>query len=139
MFTLPGLSLPLFPCLYVGPPPPTQPLQFSCAPAFPYTGALGISIEPQCRGMLMSNKAILCHICSQSHVSFHVYSLVGGPVPGSSMGRGVWPVDTIGPPMGLQTPLASSPFFNSSIRDSVLSPVVGWEHQPLRIRQTIDI
>ena len=35
---------------------------------------------------LMSNKAILCHICGQSHGSLHVYSLVGGPVPGSSRG-----------------------------------------------------
>ena len=27
--------------------------------------------------------AILCHICSQRHGSLHVYSLIGGPVPGS--------------------------------------------------------
>ena len=32
---------------------------------------------------LMSKKAILCHICSQSHGSLHVCSLVGGPVPGT--------------------------------------------------------
>jgi hypothetical protein len=30
--------------------------------------------------LLMSNKAILWHICSQSPVSLHMYSLVGGPV-----------------------------------------------------------
>jgi hypothetical protein len=28
----------------------------------------------------MSNKAVLCHICSQSHGSLHVYSLAGSPV-----------------------------------------------------------
>jgi hypothetical protein len=38
---------------------------------------------------LMSNKAILCHLCGQSHGSLHVYSLVGGPVPRSS-GRSSW-------------------------------------------------
>ena len=61
--------------------------------------------HPQAQGpllQLMFNKAILCHICGRSHGSFHVYSLVGSPVSGSSEG-GVWPVDTVGPPMGLQT------------------------------------
>jgi hypothetical protein len=32
---------------------------------------------------LMSNKAILCYICIWIHWSLHVYSLVGGLVPGS--------------------------------------------------------
>jgi hypothetical protein len=35
---------------------------------------------------LMPNKAILCYICSWSHGSLHVYSLVGGLVPGCSDG-----------------------------------------------------
>ena len=33
---------------------------------------------------LMSDKAVLCYICSWSHGSLHVYSLVGGLVPGCS-------------------------------------------------------
>jgi hypothetical protein len=33
---------------------------------------------------LMTNKAIFCYICSWSHWSHNVYSLVGGLVPGSS-------------------------------------------------------
>ena len=33
---------------------------------------------------LMSDQAILCYICSWSHESHHVYSLVGDLVPGSS-------------------------------------------------------
>ena len=37
---------------------------------------------------LMTNKAILCYICSWSYGSLHVYSLVGGLVPGSSGGTG---------------------------------------------------
>jgi hypothetical protein len=32
---------------------------------------------------LMSDKAILCYICSWSHVSLHVYFLVGSLVPGT--------------------------------------------------------
>jgi hypothetical protein len=32
----------------------------------------------------MPNKAILCYICSWSHGSLHVFSLVDGLVPGSS-------------------------------------------------------
>jgi hypothetical protein len=49
---------------------------------------------------LMSNKTILCYICGWSHGSLHVYSLVGGLVPGSS--GGCWLVHTVVPPMGLQ-------------------------------------
>ena len=44
---------------------------------------------PQTQGLLiplMSNKAILCHICGQSLGSLNVYSLVGGPAPGCSRG-----------------------------------------------------
>jgi hypothetical protein len=37
---------------------------------------------------LMPNKAILCYICSWSHESLHVYSLVGGLVSGSSGASG---------------------------------------------------
>ena len=57
---------------------------------------------------LILNKAILCYICVWSHGSFHLFSLVGGLVPGSS--GGVWLVDIAVLPMGLQTPSASSAF-----------------------------
>jgi hypothetical protein len=59
---------------------------------------------PQAQGSLLSlmpNKVILCHICVQSHGSLHVYYLVGDPLPRNS---GVWLVDTVASPMGLQTP-----------------------------------
>jgi hypothetical protein len=53
--------------------------------AFPYTGASN-PLKPLLP--LMSNKSILC-ICGRSPGSLHVYSLVGGPVPGSSEGSGL--------------------------------------------------
>jgi hypothetical protein len=46
--------------------------------AFPYTGALSLH---KTKG--------LCYICSWSHGSPHVYSLVGGLLPGSS-GKSGW-------------------------------------------------
>ena len=56
---------------------------------------------------LMSNKAILCHICGQHHRSLHVYSLVVHST-GVWRGRRGCPVDTVAPFMVLQTPLAPS-------------------------------
>jgi hypothetical protein len=64
---------PSFFCLYEGAPQPTHPLLPS---------QTGISLHwgikpPQDQGpllSLMSNKAILCHICSWNHGSLHVYS-----------------------------------------------------------------
>jgi hypothetical protein len=76
----------------------------------PRLSTLHWDIEPsQDQGSLlplMPDKAILCYICSWNHGSLHVYSLVGGLVPGSS--GGVWLVDTVVLPMGLQTPSAPS-------------------------------
>jgi hypothetical protein len=53
-----------------------------------------------------AQKAILCYICSWSRGSLHVYSLVGGLVPGSS--GMVWLVGIVVVPMGVQTPLVPS-------------------------------
>ena len=79
---------------------PTHPLPLPC-PGIP----LHWGIEPsQSQGRLlslMSHKAILCYICSWSHGSFHVYSLVGGLVPRNS--EGYWLVHIVVLPMGLQT------------------------------------
>ena len=62
---------------------PTHPLPILC-PGIP----LHWGIEPsQDQGPLlpfMSDKAIFCYICGWSHGSLHVYSLVGGLVPGNS-------------------------------------------------------
>jgi hypothetical protein len=90
VFPFPDLSFenPPSPCLYYSAPPPTNSLPSSC-PGIP----LHLGIEhPQAQGpllLLMSNKAILCHICGQSHRSLHVYYLVGGSVPGSSRRSGL--------------------------------------------------
>ena len=51
----------------------------------------------------MPDKAILCYICSWSHV----YSLIGGLDSGSSR-VGVWLVDIVVLPIGLQSPSAPS-------------------------------
>jgi hypothetical protein len=88
-----------FPCERVIPQLPRH--SHLPALAFPYTGALN-TLRPKGKLLpLMFNKAILCYICDQSHGSFHVYSLVGSPVPRSS-----W--DSVAPTMGLQTPSAPS-------------------------------
>jgi hypothetical protein len=75
------LPFPLSPCS------PTHPL------LFPGHGIpLHWGIEPsQDQGPLlplMTNKAILCYICTWSHESHHVFSLVDGLVPESSGSTG---------------------------------------------------
>jgi hypothetical protein len=99
------LSHPLSPSMRMI-PLPLHPLPPHC-PGIP----LHQEIEPsQGQGpllLVMPDNTILCYICSWNHGSLHVYSLVGGVVPGSS-GGGVWLVDIIGLPMRLQTPSAPS-------------------------------
>jgi hypothetical protein len=81
------LQKPLIP----SPPPasmrvPTHPTTHSLTPT-----SLPWHSPSQNQGpllQLMPNKAILCYICGWSHGSLHVYSFVGGLVPGSSGGSG---------------------------------------------------
>jgi hypothetical protein len=76
------------------PPPPASTRVFTC-PSTPRT-CPGIALHwgiklLQYQGpllLLMLDKAILCYIYRWSHGSLHVYSLVGGLVPGSSGGSG---------------------------------------------------
>ena len=76
----------------------------------------------------MPNKAILCYICSWSHVSLNVYSLVGGLVPGSSGGSG-WLI-LLNISMVLQTPSAHSVLpLTHPLGVPVLSLMVGCKHQ----------
>ena len=104
VFPFPGLPFRNpYPILPPPAPLPSYPLPSSC-PGIPLHWGIK---HPQAQGPLlplMSNKAIFCHICGQCHGLLYVSSLVGGPVPGSS--RGVGPVDTVVPFMGLQTPSA---------------------------------
>ena len=77
-------SLPYF---YEGAPLPIHSL-LSSHPGIPLHWDIK---HPQVQGHLlplMSNKAILCHICGWSYGSLHVYSLVGGLVHGNSGGTG---------------------------------------------------
>jgi hypothetical protein len=91
VFPFPGLpfrnpvSYPPSPCLYENAHPPTLVL-------IPWHSLQWGIKHLQAQGPLFpltSNKAIFCHICSQSHGSLHeLYPLVGCPVPGSSRGSG---------------------------------------------------
>ena len=76
-------------------PSPMPLLLWGCSPpthALPHYIPLHWGIKPsQDQGPLlplMSDKAILCYICSWSHGSLQVSSLVGGLFPGSSGGSG---------------------------------------------------
>jgi hypothetical protein len=115
-------------------PPPTL--------EFPYTGA---SIElSQDQGPLlplMPNKAILCFMCSCSHGSLHVYSLIGGLVPGSS-GWGDCLVSWyccssygVANPFSYFSPLSDSSI-GDPIGDLVLSPMFECMYQPLYLSGT---
>jgi hypothetical protein len=68
-------------------PPSAHPLPLPCA-AIPLHWTIWPSQDQGPLLPLMSNKAILCYICSWSHESLHVYSLVGGLVPRSSGSTG---------------------------------------------------
>jgi len=99
------LSYPptLSPCFYEDVPTPTYPLQ----PQRPVITLHWGNHTTQDQGLLlllMLNNAILCYICSWSHGSLHVYSLVGGLVSGSS--GEVWLDDIVVLPTLLKTPSA---------------------------------
>jgi hypothetical protein len=74
--------------------------------ATPFSGGIKPPQDQEPPLPLMPDKAVLCYICSGSHGPAHVYTLVGGLVPGSS--GGVWLVDIVVLPMGMQTPSAPS-------------------------------
>jgi hypothetical protein len=82
----PTILLPS-PCLYEGVPSPPNQLLSLCHSIYLLWG-----IKPsQVQGLplpLMPDKAILCYICSWSHRSLHLYSLIGGLVLGKSWGHG---------------------------------------------------
>ena len=71
---------------------------------FPCTGAYKVCKAKGPLFPMMANWTILCYICSWSHGSLHVYTLVGGLVPGSFGGSG-WLILLF---MGLQSPSAPS-------------------------------
>jgi hypothetical protein len=76
--------LPSSPCFYEGAHPPTLPHH----PGIPLHWGIELSEDQVSLLPLIPDIAILCYICSWSHGSFYVYSLVGDLVPGSS--EGVW-------------------------------------------------
>jgi hypothetical protein len=108
---------PLSPCFYEDPPPPTHPL-LPPHPGIPLYWGIKPQQDQGPLLPLMSDRAILCHICIRSRGSLHVYSLAGGPFPRSSRGSGQL---TLLLPHRVANPLTFfSPFSNYSIGDPVL-------------------
>jgi hypothetical protein len=95
------------PLSYPSPPasmrvlPPTHPLS-SCCHGIPLHWGIEHSQAQGPLHPLMSNKAIFCHICGQHHGLLCVYSLVVGPVPGSSRATGL--LTLLLPPWGCKPP-----------------------------------
>ena len=84
-FLVSPLKTPIpLPCFYKGAPPHTHSLLPHIPSILLHRGITpSQNQEPL---LLMSDKAILCFICSWIHGSLYVYSLVGGLVPGISRG-----------------------------------------------------
>ena len=113
-----------------GAPPPIHPL----LPHYPSIHLLW-GLEPsQDQGPplpLMPDEAILRFLCSWSHGSLHLYSLVGGLAPGNFGGQGCLVGWYCCSSYGFANPFSSfSPFSNSSVQDPVLSSLVGCDHPP---------
>jgi hypothetical protein len=68
-----------FPCFYEGAPPPTYLIPPQC-PGIPLHWGIKPSQHQEPLLPLMPDNVILCYICSWSHGSLYVYSLVGGLV-----------------------------------------------------------
>jgi hypothetical protein len=127
-YLIPPLLL-LWGCFPIHPSTPTFLLFFT----------LHWGIEPsQDQGPLfplMQNKGILSYILRWSHGSLHLYSFIGGLVPGILGGGAFWLVDIIVLPMGLQTLLAPSVLLQllywGPNGDPMLSPMVCYEHPSL--------
>jgi hypothetical protein len=100
----------------------THPLLLSC-PRIPLNWGIKPSPDQGPLLSLMSHKTILCYICSWSHESHHVYSLVGSLIPGSS---GVLVGSYCCSSYGAANPFSSLSLFSSSfIKDPILSPMDG--------------
>ena len=69
-------------CFYEGAPSPTHIL-LTHQPSILLSWGIKPSQDKRPLLPLMTDKAILCYICNWSHASLHVFSLVGGLVPGS--------------------------------------------------------
>ena len=70
-------------CFYKNAPPPTYPLPMH-HPSIPLCWGIKPSPDQGPPLSLMPTKSIIYYICSWSYGSLHVYSLIGGLVPGSS-------------------------------------------------------
>jgi hypothetical protein len=122
------LSHPPPHCFYEGTPPPIHPLQPHC-PSIPLPWGIKPPLDQGPPFLLMPEKAVLCDMCSWSHGSLQVYSLVGGLVPGNS-GGACWLI-LLFFLWGCKSLQLLSPSSKCSIGVPVLSSMVGCEHPHL--------
>jgi hypothetical protein len=120
--------LPTFPCS------PTHPLTIS-GPGIPLHWGIEHSEDQGPLLTLMTEKAIFCYICIWSHEFHHVYSLVGGLIPGSYRGTGWFILLFL--LYGCKPFSSFGPFSSSWIGDSVLCLMVGCEHPLLCLPHTV--
>ena len=83
------LTHPPSPCFCEGVSPHTHPFLPPCS-GIPLHWGIKPSQEQWPLLQMMSDKVILCYVCSCSHGSLYVFSLVGDLVPGNSGGSGCW-------------------------------------------------
>jgi hypothetical protein len=113
-------------------PPPTHPLQ-PPRPGIPLHWGTKPSQDQGPLIPLMSNKTILCYICSWSHGFLHVYLIFGWRFSPWEL-WGVWLFWYCFSSYGVANPFRSfSPFSNFSTGDPMLSPMVGCEHLLLNL------
>jgi hypothetical protein len=84
-----NLYHPSSPWFFESAPSATHSLPLPC-PGIPLHWGIEPSQDQGTLLTLMPNKVILCYICGWSHGSLHVYSLIGGLVPGNHEGTGGW-------------------------------------------------
>ena len=84
---------------------------------------------------LLANKAVFSYICDQCHGSLQVYSLIGGPVPRSSVGSGM--LTLLLSPWGCKPPYLLQSLIHL-LHQGPLSPIQ-WvaESFPLSISQAL--
>jgi len=104
---------------------PTHPLLSSC-PGIPLHWGIEPPQDQEPLLPLISSKAVLCYICSQSHGSLHVNSLVGGPVPGSSRRSG-WLILLL-PPTLIRTTFNCTQLISLEIQPIIIKAGT-WQHQ----------
>jgi hypothetical protein len=127
----PTMCHPSFPCFYECVPPSTHTLP-TPYPRILLSWGINLSQEQGLLLSLMTKKAILCYICSWNHGFLRVSMYFPWLVIYSLGALGVLVSSYCCSSYGAANPFCSfSPFYNSSSRVPVISPMVGCKHLPL--------